>query len=69
MLDHTYASRAIYECRLNGTPVGETTLNVYLAGYFDAFIDGTCLTHGALPFINGLAVGSSARRSWLLGSR
>ena len=38
VLDHTYASRAIYECRLNGKPVGETTLNVYLAGYFDASV-------------------------------
>jgi D-amino peptidase len=38
VLDHTYASRAIYECRLNGTPVGETTLNTYLAGYFDASV-------------------------------
>ena len=38
VLDHTYASRAIYECKLNGRPVGETTLNVYLAGYFDASV-------------------------------
>ncbi len=38
VLDHTYASRAIYECKLNGKPVGETTLNVYLAGYFDASV-------------------------------
>ena len=38
VLDHTYASRAIYECRLNGKPVGETTLNVYLAGYFDVTV-------------------------------
>src|SRR5258708_30599139 len=38
VLDHTYASRAIFECRLNGEPVGETTLNTYLAGYFDASV-------------------------------
>src|SRR5438045_6650635 len=38
VLDHTYASRAIYECRLNGEAVGETTLNVYLAGYFDSSV-------------------------------
>lgn len=38
VLDHTYASRAIYECKLNGKPVGETTLNVYLAGYFDTSV-------------------------------
>src|SRR3979411_1606902 len=38
VLDHTYASRAIYECNLNRTPVGETTLNAYLAGYFDASV-------------------------------
>src|SRR5258708_34492727 len=38
VLDHTYASRAIYECKLNGEPVGETTLNADLAGYFDASV-------------------------------
>ncbi|MGH2500768.1 MAG: M55 family metallopeptidase [Candidatus Limnocylindria bacterium] len=38
VLDHTYASRAIYECRLNGRPVGETTLNAYLAGHFGATV-------------------------------
>ncbi len=38
VLDHTYASRAIYELRLNGRPVGETTLNAYLAGYFGATV-------------------------------
>jgi D-amino peptidase len=38
VLDHTYASRAIYECKLNGEPVGETTLNAYLAGYFDTSV-------------------------------
>ncbi len=48
VLDHTYASRAIYECRLNGKPVGETTLNAYLAGYFGTTVslvagdDATC---------------------------
>lgn len=49
VLDHTYASRAIYELRLNGKPVGETTLNAYLAGYFGASVslvagdDATCV--------------------------
>ena len=38
ILDHTYASRAIYECRLDGRSVGETTLNTYLAGYFGATV-------------------------------
>ncbi len=38
VLDHTYASRAIYELRLDGKPVGETTLNTYLAGYFGATV-------------------------------
>ena len=48
VLDHTYASRAIYELRLNGKPVGETTLNAYLAGHFGASVslvagdDATC---------------------------
>jgi len=49
VLDHTYASRAIYELRLNGKAVGETTLNAYLAGYFGASVslvagdDATCV--------------------------
>lgn len=38
VLDHTYASRAVFECRLNGRPVGETTLNAYLAGHFGATV-------------------------------
>src|SRR5512132_3449840 len=48
VLDHTYASRAIYELRLNGKPVGETALNAYLAGYFGSTVslvagdDATC---------------------------
>jgi D-amino peptidase len=48
VLDHTYASRAIWECRLNGRPIGETTLNAYLAGHFGATLslvsgdDATC---------------------------
>lgn len=48
VLDHTYASRAIYELRLNGRPVGETTLNAYLAGHFGSTVslvagdDATC---------------------------
>ena len=54
VLDHTYASRAIYECRLNGKPVGETTLNAYLAGHFGATVslvagdDVTCREARAL---------------------
>ena len=49
VLDHTYASRAIYELRLNGRAVGEATLNAYLAGYFGASVslvagdDATCV--------------------------
>ncbi|MGH2451858.1 MAG: M55 family metallopeptidase [Candidatus Limnocylindria bacterium] len=38
VLDHTYASRAIYDCRLDGKSVGETTLNAYLAGQFGATV-------------------------------
>jgi len=54
VLDHTYASRAIFECRLNGKPVGETTLNTYLAGHFGATVslvsgdDATCREGRAL---------------------
>ena len=54
VLDHTYASRAIYECRLNGKSVGETALNAYLAGHFGATVslvsgdDATCREGRAL---------------------
>jgi D-amino peptidase len=54
VLDHTYASRVIFECRLNGKPVGETTLNAYLAGHFGATVslvsgdDATCREGRAL---------------------
>ncbi|HEY6203376.1 MAG TPA: M55 family metallopeptidase [Candidatus Limnocylindria bacterium] len=54
VLDHTYASRAIFECRLNGKPVGETTLNAYLAGHFGTTVslvagdDATCREGRAL---------------------
>jgi D-amino peptidase len=54
VLDHTYASRAIYELRLDGKAVGETTLNAYLAGYFGATVslvagdDATCAEARAL---------------------
>ncbi|MEO8633191.1 MAG: M55 family metallopeptidase [Chloroflexota bacterium] len=54
VLDHTYASRAIYDCRLNRRSVGETTLNAYLAGYFGATVslvsgdDATCREGRAL---------------------
>jgi D-amino peptidase len=54
VLDHTYASRAIFECRLNRKPVGETTLNAYLAGHFGATVslvagdDATCREGRAL---------------------
>ncbi|HVR87956.1 MAG TPA: M55 family metallopeptidase [Candidatus Limnocylindria bacterium] len=51
VLDQTYASRAIHELRLNGRPVGETTLNVYLADYFGASVtliagDGATCSEG-----------------------
>ncbi len=54
VLDHTYASRTIYECRLNGKPVGETALNAYLAGHFGVTVslvsgdDATCREGRAL---------------------
>lgn len=32
VMGHTYSPRIIFECRLNGEPVGETTINAALAG-------------------------------------
>jgi D-amino peptidase len=43
VMGHTYSPRIIFECRLNGEPVGETTINAALAGHFGvpvAFISG-----------------------------
>jgi len=34
VMGHTYSPRIIFECRLNGEPVGETTINAALAGHF-----------------------------------
>jgi D-amino peptidase len=34
VMGHTYSPRTIFECRLNGEPVGETTINAALAGHF-----------------------------------
>lgn len=34
VMGHTYSPRVIFECRLNGEPVGETTINAALAGHF-----------------------------------
>jgi D-amino peptidase len=34
VMGHTYSPRVIFECRLNGVAVGETTINAALAGYF-----------------------------------
>ncbi|MEO0269595.1 MAG: M55 family metallopeptidase [candidate division WOR-3 bacterium] len=35
VLDHTYFGRVIYEVRINDKPVGEFTINAYVAGNFD----------------------------------
>jgi D-amino peptidase len=34
VIDHTYASRAVYEIRINGKPQSEASLNAALCGYF-----------------------------------
>lgn len=34
VMGHTYSPRVIFECRLNGEPVGELTINAALAGHF-----------------------------------
>jgi D-amino peptidase len=34
VMGHTYSPRVIFECRLNGVAVGETTINAALAGHF-----------------------------------
>jgi D-amino peptidase len=34
VMGHTYSPRTIFECRLNGEPVGEITINAALAGHF-----------------------------------
>ncbi len=34
ILDHTYSGSSVHEWRINGEPVGETTINAAVAGYF-----------------------------------
>jgi len=34
VMGHTYSPRIVYECRLNGEPVGEITINAALAGHY-----------------------------------
>jgi len=34
VMGHTYRPRIIFECRVGGEPVGETTINAALAGHF-----------------------------------
>ena len=34
VMGHTHSPRIIFECRFNGEPVGETTINAALAGHF-----------------------------------
>jgi len=33
VMGHTYSPRVVYECRLNGTPVGEVPINAAFAGH------------------------------------
>lgn len=38
VMGHTYSPRVIYECRLNGTPVGELPINAAFAGHYDVAV-------------------------------
>jgi len=38
VMGHTYSPRVIFECRINGEAVGETTINAALAGHFGVSI-------------------------------
>ena len=47
VMGHTYSPRIIFECRLGGEPVGETTINAALAGRFGvpvALVSGDATT-------------------------
>ena len=47
VMGHTYSPRIIFECRLNGQAVGETTINAALAGHFGvpvALVSGDATT-------------------------
>jgi D-amino peptidase len=61
VMGHTYSPRVIFECRLNGEPVGETTINAALAGHFGVPValvsgDTTTLAEAArnLPWAIGV---------------
>ena len=47
VMPHTYSPRVIHECRLNGTPVGEVTINAAFAGHLGvpvALVSGDATT-------------------------
>ncbi len=47
VMGHTYSPRVIFECRLNGRAVGETTINAALCGHFGvpvALVSGDATT-------------------------
>jgi D-amino peptidase len=47
VMGHTYSPRVIFECRLNGEPVGELTINAAVAGEFGVpvvFVSGDSTT-------------------------
>ena len=69
VLSHTYNPRAVYEVRLNGTPVGEAGVNALVAqaaGVPVAFVTGDEVTiaetSAVLPGAEGVAVKRSVTR-------
>jgi D-amino peptidase len=65
-MGHTYSPRSIYECRLNGEPVGELTINAALAGHYGVPVvlvsgDRTTIDEARrrLPWVVGVETKSS----------
>jgi len=66
VMGHTYSPRVIFECRLNGRAVGETTINAALAGHFGvpvAFVSGDRTTLEEVRETLPWAVGVETKQS------
>ena len=66
VMGHTYSPRVIFECRLGGQAVGETTINAALAGHFGvpvALVSGDTTTLEEARRCVPWAVGVETKRS------
>jgi len=66
VMPHTYSPRVIHECRLNGTPVGEVSINAAFAGHLGvpvALVSGDATTLSEVGRILPKALQVETKRS------